>query len=183
MSTSFGPTAIATPANVLTIARILATPFLLVAIAADHSSWLSLGLWILLAGTDGVDGWMARRHGTTRSGAFLDPLADKLLVLGAMAVLVAVDVFWWLPVALVAGRELAMSVYRSMASRSGISIPARSLAKAKTVTQAVAVGFGLLPVLDESSPIPDAVLWVAVVLTLASGAQYLFDGRKASRAV
>ena len=112
MSTSFGPTAIATPANVVTIARIVATPFLLVAIAADHSSWLSLGLWILLAGTDGVDGWMARRHGTTRSGAFLDPLADKLLVLGAMAVLVAVDVFWWLPVALVAGRELAMSVYR-----------------------------------------------------------------------
>ena len=179
MSTSFGPTAIATPANVVTVGRMIATPFVLGAIAADHASWGALALWILFAGTDGVDGWLARKHGTTRSGAFLDPLADKLLVIGAMTVLVAIEFFWWLPVALIASREILMSVYRSMASRRGVTIPARALAKVKTVTQSVAVGFALLPPLDDGSQIADVVLWVAVVLTLASGIQYLIDGRRA----
>ena len=183
MSTSFGPTAIATPANVVTVGRMVATPFVLGAIAGDHASWGALALWILFAGTDGVDGWLARKHGTTRSGAFLDPLADKILVLGAMLVLVAIDVFWWLPVALIALREIGITAYRSFASRGGVSLPARPLAKAKTVTQSVAVGFALLPPLDDDSRIPDTVLWLAVVLTLASGLQYLVDGRRAARAV
>jgi CDP-diacylglycerol---glycerol-3-phosphate 3-phosphatidyltransferase len=183
MSTSFGPTAIATPANVVTVGRMIATPFVLGAIAGDHASWGALGLWILFAGTDGVDGWLARKHGTTRSGAFLDPLADKLLVIGAMGVLVAIDVFWWVPVAVIAVREVAMSVYRSMASRGGVSIPARSLAKAKTVTQAVAVGFALLPPLEDDNRIAETVLWVAVVLTVVTGIQYLVDGRRAAHAV
>ena len=52
-------------------------------------------LWIALCVTDGIDGYLARRQGTTRSGAFLDPLADKVLVLGAMVALVANDTFWW----------------------------------------------------------------------------------------
>jgi CDP-diacylglycerol---glycerol-3-phosphate 3-phosphatidyltransferase len=183
VSTSFGPTALATPANVVTIGRMVATPFVLGVIAADHASWGALALWILFAGTDGVDGWLARRHGTTRSGAFLDPLADKVLVLGAMVVLVVVGVFWWLPVSLVAAREVAMSVYRSWAGRSGISLPARSLAKVKTVLQSVAVGFALLPPLADETRPASVLLWVAVVLTLASGAQYLIDGRRAARAL
>ena len=95
--------------------------------------------------TDGVDGYLARRHGTTRSGAFLDPLADKVLVLGAMVALVAKGVFWWLPVALIAVREVGISAYRSLLGRRGISVPARGLAKVKTVVQEVAVGFALLP--------------------------------------
>jgi CDP-diacylglycerol--glycerol-3-phosphate 3-phosphatidyltransferase len=183
VSTSFGPTALATPANVVTVGRMIAAPFVLGVIAADHASWGALALWILFAGTDGVDGWLARRHGTTRSGAFLDPLADKVLVIGAMAVLVAVDVFWWLPVLLIAVREIAMSVYRSWAGRVGVTLPARSLAKVKTVFQSVAVGFALLPPLEDDTRIASVVLWVAVVLTLASGAQYLLDGRRAARAV
>lgn len=183
VSTSFGPSALATPANVVTVGRMIATPVVLGVIAADHASWGALALWILFAGTDGVDGWLARRHGTTRSGAFLDPLADKVLVLGAMAVLVAVDVFWWLPVALIAAREVVMSVYRSWIGRSGVSLPARRLAKVKTVCQSVAVGFGLLPVLEGDNRVAAVVLWVAVALTLVSGAQYLIDGRRAARAV
>ena len=183
MSTSFGPTAIATPANVVTVARMVATPFVLGAIAEHHASWSTLALWILFAGTDGVDGWLARKHGTTRSGAFLDPLADKILVLGAMFVLVAIDAFWWVPVALIALREIAITAYRYFASRGGVSLPARSLAKVKTVTQSVAVGFALLPTLEPDSRIPDTVLWIAVVLTLASGVQYLVDGRRAAVAL
>ena len=69
---------------------------------------VALVLWIALCVTDGIDGYFARRQGATRSGAFLDPLADKVLVLGAMAALVANDTFWWVPVAIIAVREIGI---------------------------------------------------------------------------
>src|ERR671939_57724 len=97
-TTSFRPTALATPANAVTIMRVVATPVLLAVMAATGASWIAVALWVVLAGTDGIDGFLARRHGTTRSGAFLEPLADKFLVLGAMIVLVAKGIFWWIPV-------------------------------------------------------------------------------------
>ena len=127
MATSFGPSALATPANGVTVARLLAAPFLIVMIDGKDGSWAAFVLWFVLCATDGIDGYLARRHGTTRSGAFLDPLADKVLVLGAMFALVKQGVFWWLPVALIAAREIAISMYRSMAGRQGItSRPARA---------------------------------------------------------
>ena len=121
MATSFGPSALATPANGVTVGRLLAAPFLFVMIDGTEGSWPAFVLWFVLCATDGIDGFLARRHGTTRSGAFLDPLADKVLVLGAMFALVKQDVFWWLPVALIAAREIAISMYRSMAGRQGIT--------------------------------------------------------------
>src|SRR3979411_2854465 len=140
--TTFGPGALATPANAVTIGRLLATPVLLVVMSSENRDlrWPVWGLWIILACTDGVDGYLARKMGTTRSGAFLDPLADKFLVLGAMGVLVAKERFWWLPVAIIAAREVAISLYRSRLGRKGLSMPARPLAKAKTVVQDIAVG-------------------------------------------
>lgn len=177
MSVSFGPSALVTPANGVTLARVAFTPVLLAMIAGSGASYPTLALWIALAATDGLDGYLARRHGTTRSGAFLDPLADKLLVLGAMVVLAAGGGFWWVPVALIAGREVAMSAYRSWVGRRGVSIPARWSAKVKTVVQEVAVGCALFPPLADGAPVvADAVLWLAVVLTLVSGVQYLLDG-------
>ena len=165
----------------MTIGRVLATPVLLALMASDSTQlrWPVCGLWIVLACTDGLDGYLARRMGSTRSGAFLDPLADKFLVLGAMGVLVAKGRFWWLPVVIVAAREVAISLYRSSMGRQGVSVPARSLAKAKTVVQDVAVGFAVLPwTADAHRGIATTVLWVAVVLTVVSGLQYAFDGRK-----
>ena len=183
MTTSFGPSAIATPANAVTIGRLVVTPLLLVLIVGTGDSWAAVGLWILLSVTDGLDGWLARRHGATRSGAFLDPLADKVLVLGAMWALVAEGMFWWLPVALVALREVGISVYRSWEGRRGISVPARQWAKVKTVVQDVAVGLALLPLAADDPEVASFVLWVAVGLTLITGAQYLLDGAKVRRAV
>jgi CDP-diacylglycerol---glycerol-3-phosphate 3-phosphatidyltransferase len=140
-----------------------------------------LAIWIVLAATDGVDGYLARRHGTTRSGAFLDPLADKALVLGAMWALVAADSFWWLPVALITVRELGISVFRSYWGRRGLAVPASTWAKVKTVVQAVAVGLALLPpVAEHQAWLASTVLWLAVVLTLGSGAQYLIEGSRAT---
>ena len=75
---------------------------LFVLINGRAGSWTALVLWFVLCASDGVDGWIARRQGVTISGAFLDPLADKILVLGAMFTLVSEHVLWIVPVAIIA---------------------------------------------------------------------------------
>jgi CDP-diacylglycerol--glycerol-3-phosphate 3-phosphatidyltransferase len=163
------------------MARLAATPLLLYVVLHSSPSYGALAFWFFLSCTDGVDGWLARRQGTTRSGAFLDPLADKFVVLGAMAALVATGQFWWLPVAIIASREVGISVYRASVGRHGVSVPARPLAKAKTVVQDLAVGFAVTPgVGNHHHGFASAWLWAAVVLTVWSGALYLLDGTKAA---
>jgi CDP-diacylglycerol--glycerol-3-phosphate 3-phosphatidyltransferase len=179
----FGSSALATPANAITLARLAAAPLLLVVVLASPSSWATFAVWTVLAGTDGFDGYVARRHGTTTSGAFLDPLADKALVLAAMVALVAKGVFWWLPVAVIAGREAVISAYRSVVARRGISVPARPGAKVKTVIQDLAVGIALLPPAKGHYWIAEGLLWGATALTVVTGIQYLSDGRRLPRAV
>ena len=176
----FGPSALMTPANAVTIIRLLVSPALLLMILGKSSSWMAVSFWIALAVTDGVDGFLARRFGTTRSGAFLDPLADKVLVLGALYALVAADRFWWLPVALISGREILISLYRTRLGRCGLAVPARPLAKVKTVVQELAVGFALLPLTVDQPLLANSFLYLAVTLTLVTGAQYLLDGRSAA---
>jgi CDP-diacylglycerol---glycerol-3-phosphate 3-phosphatidyltransferase len=179
-TSSFGPSALLTPANAITIARLLLTPVWLLVVVAQGPSWPSFGMGFVLAATDGVDGYIARRQGATRSGAFLDPLADKFLVIGGLTALVFADALWWLPVAIITARELLISAYRSLMGRRGVSIPARYWAKVKTVTQEVAIGFALLPLTSSVEWLPKGVLWIAVVITVVTGAQYLLDGRKAA---
>jgi CDP-diacylglycerol--glycerol-3-phosphate 3-phosphatidyltransferase len=171
---------IATPANAVTLARVLVTPLLLAWVVQDGATWKAEALWFALCLTDGIDGVVARRWGETASGAFLDPLADKFLVLGAMVALVSSDAFWWLPVALIAAREVAMSVYRSVVGSRGVSVPARRSAKVKTAVQDVAVALALLPGVGDDHPgVARAVLWVAVALTLYTGAEYWKEARSA----
>ncbi len=100
-ATHFGPSALATPANALTMVRLAAAPaYALLLALTGPDSWLLFVLWVGLAASDSLDGHLARRHGATRSGAFLDPLADKFLVLGALFALVGIGAFSMLPVAL-----------------------------------------------------------------------------------
>lgn len=174
----YGPTALATPANALTLVRLLAAPILVIMVLQRPTAWLTWGVWTGLASTDGIDGWLARRHGTTRSGAFLDPLADKFLVLGAMFALVADHRFSWIPVTIVAVREVAISLYRIVAAHQGVSVPARFLAKMKTLVQALAIGAVLLPITGSYPALAVATLWVAMVLTVVTGAQYLIQARR-----
>ena len=176
----YGSSALATPANVITIARmILALPFLAF-VARDGASYWAVAVWFVLCVSDGIDGHLARKHGTTRSGAFLDPLADKVLVLGAGWALVAAGTFWWLPIVLITARELGISVFRSIYGRRGIAVPARYAAKVKTVVQEFAVAFALLPpVVEDLGWLPTLVLWAAVVLTLTTGISYVTDGARA----
>lgn len=174
---TFGPSALATPANAMTIGRLLAVAPLVVLIAWLGASWVACIAWALVAGTDSLDGWVARRQGATRSGAFLDPLADKVAVVGALVALSARGDLWWLPVALIAGRELCLSAYRSLAGRRGMSLPASGSAKVKTWVQMLAVGLLLMPPVSQHAPSAAvAALWLAVALTVFTGVQYLRQG-------
>jgi CDP-diacylglycerol--glycerol-3-phosphate 3-phosphatidyltransferase len=165
----FGPEAVATPANFITVARLVLAVPTLVLIAQQGASWLTVSLWFVLSCTDGVDGWIARRDGTTRSGAFLDPLADKFLTIGGFVALVARGDIWWFPVALIAAREVLVSIYRSAAARRGISLPARQLGKVKAALQMLAVGCYVLPPFEELNELKLAMLWIAVAFTIVSG--------------
>jgi CDP-diacylglycerol---glycerol-3-phosphate 3-phosphatidyltransferase len=179
---SFGPSALATPANALTLARLLATPLFILLIADKGANWWTVAVGVLVAGSDGVDGWIARRQGTTRSGAFLDPLADKVVVLSALFLLSYQHVLPWLPVVLIGAREFLMSVYRSWIGRRGVSIPARASAKAKTLIQDLAIATCLIPPLAPHHDLQLAAIWLAAFFTVVSGLQYLLDGRRAGGA-
>jgi CDP-diacylglycerol---glycerol-3-phosphate 3-phosphatidyltransferase len=180
----FEASALMTPANAVTAVRLLATVPVLLLIVNVGVSWVTAGVWVAVASTDFLDGWMARRQGATTSGAFLDPLADKVLVIGALASMAAVDLISWWPVILIAGREVTISVYRSAVARHGVSVPARPLAKLKTGTQDVAIGLILIPPTGLHHPwIGQTLLWVSVALALISGAQYLLDSRRSALAL
>ena len=182
MSSTFGPTALMTPANALTLARLLATPVIVVMVAVSGAGWAPFVVAVAIGATDGVDGWLARRQGATRSGAFLDPLADKVAVVGVMSALAGKGLVWWLPVVLIAGREISMVAYRSIMARRGVSIPARVSAKVKTLVQGVAILLALSPPLTSHPAVVSAAMWLAVFLTVLTGVQYLHDGRRAAQA-
>lgn len=178
------PWRLRTLANGVTMARVAVTPVLVVLILRATPSWSALGTWAVLSFSDFVDGWVARRRGPSASGAFLDPLADKLLVLAALFTLVGVHRVPWLPVTLLAGREAVITAYRLVVARQGISVPARPLAKAKTVVELVAVGLVLLPwAWSARMSFAHGVLWAAVVMAWASAAQYWADSRAGRRAM
>lgn len=180
----FEKSAVATPANAITAVRLLAAPVMLMLIVDFKVSWIAAAAWLAVASTDFLDGFVARRQGATTSGAFLDPLADKVLVLGALAALAASGLAPWLPVILIAGREALISLYRSAVARRGVSVPARPLAKLKTAFQDSAVGFILLPATGRHDLwFGHAILWVSVGLALVSGAQYLLDSRRPAEVV
>ena len=176
---TFGPSALVTPANAVTVARLLAAPVYVVMLVVWGASWINVVVGIILAGSDGLDGYIARRHGTTRSGAFLDPLADKACVLGAFFTLAAQGHLPWLPVILITIREVGMQLYRSWVGRRGVSIPARKSAKLKTLVQDFAIGTVIIPPLAHQDSLQLAMIWFACTLTLYTGAEYLLDGRRA----
>jgi CDP-diacylglycerol---glycerol-3-phosphate 3-phosphatidyltransferase len=175
-SKRFGQSAVATPANFLTLSRIAVAVPTLALIRDRGSSWLTVGLWFLITASDSLDGWLARRDGATRSGAFLDPVADKLIVLGGLAVLADRGVFAWWAVLLVVARELGISLYRSIAGRRGIVLPAQRLGKYKAFTQYLSVGVVLLPITADWTGVQQLVFGVAVVLTVVSGIEILRRG-------
>ncbi len=173
------------PANMLTITRLVFAPLLfwLVLDAVDTRgvSWAVFGLGVTLASTDFFDGKVARRANVvSRSGAFLDPLADKVVILGSAFALVAVDRYWWLPVTIIAIREVGITAWRTKWAREGLAVPARRSAKYKTLVQGVALAMAVMPTLETADAAITIALWVAVVWTVVTGIQYLLDGQNAT---
>ena len=136
-------------ANSLTVLRITSAPVLALLVLAKNPWWLTFWFGWFLGATDYLDGQLARRAAPTRVGAFLDPLADKVVVLLVGYALVWVDRFDWVPVTLIAVREVAIMIYRSHWGRRGLAIPARRSAKYKTLVQGVALAAAMCPALDD----------------------------------
>ncbi len=169
-------------ANLMTLGRIVMSPllFVLILAASDSrgTSWSAVAVGWVLGASDYCDGWIARSSGNvSRWGAFLDPLADKVMILGAAWCFVVVDRLFWVPVLIITVRELLVSAARTRWARDGLSLPARRLAKLKTLIQGVALTMAALPPLEEHGWVPSLAIWVAVGLTLYTGGRYLADGR------
>jgi len=128
--------------NILTLARIAAVPVVLVLLLSDSRS---SGVWAaaifgIAAATDFIDGWLARKWGVvTILGKFLDPLADKLIVMVALIMLIPLDRVPAWAVFLILAREMVVTGLRSIASSEGIVIDASDLGKYKTIYQMVAI--------------------------------------------
>jgi CDP-diacylglycerol---glycerol-3-phosphate 3-phosphatidyltransferase len=165
--------------NVLTLLRILLVPVLVVALLDEtpDGDVIAAAVFALAALTDGLDGYIARRRQqVTTFGKLMDPLADKLLVIAALISLVSLDrLAAWIAMVIIA-RELAVTGLRSVAAEQGVVIAASWLGKAKTLVQIAAI-ISLIA-FDPAPAWVDALLYLAVAITLISGADYFLGLRK-----
>jgi CDP-diacylglycerol--glycerol-3-phosphate 3-phosphatidyltransferase len=165
--------------NVLTLLRILLVPVLVVALLEEtpDGDVIAAAVFALAALTDGLDGYIARRRKqVTTFGKLMDPLADKLLVIAALISLVSLDrLAAWVAMVIIA-RELAVTGLRTIAAEQGVVIAASWLGKLKTALQVAAIT--CLIAFDPSPAWVDALLYVAVAVTVISGADYFLGLRR-----
>jgi CDP-diacylglycerol--glycerol-3-phosphate 3-phosphatidyltransferase len=128
--------------NLLTLARVAAVPLIVIIMLSDSraAGFWAAAIFGAAAVTDFIDGWLARKWGVvTVLGKFLDPLADKLIVMAALIMLIPLGRIPAWAVFLVLGREIIITGLRSIASSEGIVIDASDLGKYKTIYQMVAI--------------------------------------------
>lgn len=162
--------------NVLSLLRILLVPILVVVLLTkfDGKEFVGLGLFLLAALTDFLDGYIARSRGlVTRLGKLLDPAADKILISAALISLVELGrAPAWLVVTLVA-REFAISTLRSVAASQNVVIDASMSGKLKTTSQIVAISLLILHHrLGSFEPLGVFALYIALALAIYSGVEY-----------
>ena len=192
-----------TPANIVTLVRICCVPVFVVVIITPWPAWLSIwgdfrpfqpwiaaGIFVLLAATDGLDGYLARsRNEVTNFGKFMDPLADKILVAAALLALVELSVIPSWPALIILAREFIVSGIRMVAASQGTVIAASWYGKAKTVTQIIAIVLfivkGGVVAIDPQSALHSplyllswGVMLVALVLTIVSMLDYFVKARE-----
>jgi CDP-diacylglycerol--glycerol-3-phosphate 3-phosphatidyltransferase len=158
--------------------RILFVPVLLALILAQGRTAQAVAavLFLLLAATDALDGYLARRHAmTTETGKWLDPMSDKLLVIAPIVVLSMQGRFPWWATAIIIIREAAVSGLRVYVGNRRMSMPASPMGKVKTVAQIIAIALYIYPGIPEA--LRFAGLIVALALTLYSGAEYFIGAR------
>lgn len=177
-------------ANIVTVVRILLAPVFIWLLFADGHEfgllrYLAAGLFILAIVTDSVDGLLARRQNlVTDFGKLLDPIADKVLIGGALVTLSLLGELWWWVTIVILVREFGITAFRLAVVRDRV-IPASRGGKLKTVIQAVAISFYLVPVwllLGDWVHWFNAVLMaLAVVFTVVTGADYLVKAYRQGR--
>jgi CDP-diacylglycerol---glycerol-3-phosphate 3-phosphatidyltransferase len=152
---------------------------IVVALLAEtpNGDTLAAVVFALAAFTDGLDGYIARSRGSiTTFGKLMDPLADKLLIIAPLLLLVSLQrVAAWVAMVIIA-RELAVTALRIVAVEQGVVIAASPLGKLKTITQVAAI-FASIAV-QSTPPVVDALVYLAVAVTVISGADYFFGLRR-----
>lgn len=172
--------------NLLTLSRIAVIPALvaLFYVEGDAARWIACVLFVIAAVTDYLDGLFARRRSQISAfGRFLDPIADKLLVSAVILMLVATDRIAGLvvlPALIILCREVLVSGLREFLAGLNVGLPVSRLAKWKTMLQMVALGFLIVgdagPAAVPVQLIGEAGLWIAALLTLVTGYDYMRVG-------
>lgn len=169
--------------NKLTMGRIFAIPVFIVVFLLDYR-YAAAVIFILAALTDMLDGHIARKNNlVTNFGKLMDPLADKLLVMSALICLSQVgDVPGWM-VIVILGREFIITGMRQVAAAQGIVIAAGTTGKIKTITQMIAIPLLILEnwpfsLFSFDLPMDQIFLWIALVMTVISGTEYIVKNKK-----
>ena len=169
--------------NVLTFSRIAAIPVLLVLfmIPGDIGRWLACTVFTIAAVTDYFDGYIARTwNQLSELGRCLDPIADKLLVAAVLLLLAFFNspgIPFLLPALVILCREVLVSGLREYLAQAKVRLPVSRLAKWKTAIQMVAIGFLIVtdsgPAWLPTTEIGLTGIWIAAILTLVTGYDYL----------
>nr|WP_290226893.1 CDP-diacylglycerol--glycerol-3-phosphate 3-phosphatidyltransferase [Trichocoleus desertorum] len=165
----------------ITLSRLLGVPLLLYGLhdPTPEARWFCLAIFLVAAGTDWLDGYLARKlNQVTDLGKFLDPLVDKLLVLAPLLALIELDQVPAWGVFLILGRELTIAGWRVNPTMTGGTITGANLwGKLKTVSQIAAIALLIAPLPAVWTTPSLVAFWLAVVLTWVSGAIYLWPQR------
>lgn len=177
--------------NKLTLFRVVLIPVMVVLsyflkdIVVIHtvslSNLLVLIVFVIAAFTDFLDGYIARKYNmVTNFGKFMDPLADKLLVLAGLIILLEMNVIYGWAVILILAREFMVTGIRLLAVEDSVVIAASKLGKAKTVSQMLMIIFLLLgnyPFVLINIPMDIIFIYIATALTVVSGIDYFIKNK------
>ncbi|MDR3279948.1 MAG: CDP-diacylglycerol--glycerol-3-phosphate 3-phosphatidyltransferase [Synergistaceae bacterium] len=169
--------------NLLSLSRVFLAPLVMVflTVRGQFGTLLGVNIGDIIAGivfivaslTDAADGYFARKHGiVTNMGKFIDPLADKILVVAALISLVELERLPAWIVVIIVSREFIVSGIRMVAAVDGVVIHASKGGKAKTVSQIIAI---IMMIFNIPYALP--VMWIAMIMTVWSGLDYLIKGR------
>lgn len=171
-------------ANQLTFLRVILVPGFMYLLLSDmpYGRMAALGVFVIASITDFFDGYVARKYNlVTKFGKFLDPLADKLLVTAALICFVEMrEVSAWV-VVIILSREFIVSIFRAVAAADGIVIAASMWGKYKTVSQMAMIILVLLnnyPFENVNLPMDTIFVWIATIMTIVSGVDYIAKNKE-----
>ena len=170
-------------ANKLTLARVIMIPVFLVVLfcmAEPMNRYLAVLIFIVASLTDFLDGYIARKyHMVSNFGKFMDPLADKILVMAAMVSMVALgDLASWVVIVILA-REFAITGFRTLAVEANIVMAASWWGKVKTTVQMIMIPIVLLNLPFAFMPVLEtALVYLSVFFTVFSGADYIIKNKQ-----